>query len=481
MEHANIHDTMNRQIKNTFAMTEDVHHKIASEPMSDRTFARFSKFIHTELGIKMPDSKKTMLQARLQKRLWKLNLSSFDEYCDYLFSHDGLENELQHMFDVVTTNKTEFFRESKHFDYLVDRVLPDLIKYRGLNDPYMIWCAGCSTGEEPYSLAMVLHEFAEKHYGFHFLILGTDISSKVLEQAKLGIYDEDRVETVPLSFRQKYLLRSREKDKALVRVSPDLRNVVRFRGLNLMDQNFGLREQMDIIFCRNVIIYFDRPTQEGVLDRICSYLKPGGYLFTGHSETLNGMNLPVVPVAHTVYRHLKTNEQAPKDLPVTYLKPAEMHVTDKPSVVRTILGSCLAVTMFNQRLGFSAICHALLPSPDSQDADNHEPFNKNRYVESVLPEMIRKMREQGIEPNEIEVKVFGGADLMSSPEERKSHRPVGKLNVALALQILETQGFQVSVKDVGGTVGRKIFFYTHSGEVLLKRLKSGIFPSENNF
>lgn len=461
-------------------LTEDAHRKIVSDPMSDRTFARFSRFIHTELGIKMPDSKKTMLQARLQKRLWKLGMGSFDEYCDYLFSHEGMENELHHMIDVVTTNKTEFFREAKHFDYLVERVLPELIKRKGLRDPYMLWCAGCSTGEEPYSLAMTLNEFAEKNSGFHFFILATDISTKVLEHAKLGIYEEERIESIPQLFRQKYLLRSREKDKGLVRISPDLRNYVRFRRLNFMDSNFGLRELMDIVFCRNVIIYFDRSTQEAVLGRICSYLQPGGYLFTGHSETLNGMNLPLVPVAHTVYRHLNRNEQAPKDLPIVYLKPAEIYVTDKPTVVRTVLGSCLAVTMYNPRLGIAAVCHALLPTPDTQEAESRQPLNRYRYVDSVIPEMVAKMREHGSTPDEIEVKMFGGADLLSSAEERKTNRPVGKLNVATALRVLEQAGLRVSVSDVGGTFGRKIFFYTHSGEVLLKRLQSGIFPPEED-
>jgi chemotaxis protein methyltransferase CheR len=320
-------------------MAEIQHRKVISEPMSDKAFHRFSRFIHTELGIKMPDTKRTMLQARLQKRLWKLGMASFDEYCDYLFSHEGMEHELQHMIDVVTTNKTEFFREPKHFEYLVEKTLPDLINQHGFKDRFMLWCAGCSTGEEPYSLAMVLHEFAEKNREFRFLILATDISGKVLEQAQLGIYEEERTESIPLSLRKKYLLRSKEKDKKLVRIIPELRAFIRFRRLNFMDANFGLRELMDIVFCRNVIIYFDRPTQEAVLTRICSYLQSGGYLFTGHSETLNGMNLPLSPVSHTVYKQMDKPTQNRKELPIVYLKPAELCVTDQPSVVRTVLGS----------------------------------------------------------------------------------------------------------------------------------------------
>jgi len=460
-------------------MSESVHRKVISEPMSDKTFYRFSKFIQDELGIKMPDTKKTMLQARLQKRLWKLEMTSFNDYCDYLFSHEGMEHELQHMINVVTTNKTEFFREPKHYEYLAEQALPKLMEQRDSKEIFSIWCAGCSTGEEPYSLAMVLNEFAERYSDFQFLILATDISSRVIDQAKLGIYDEERAESVPMTLRKKYLLRSKSNDKGLVRIVPELRSRIRFRRLNFMDRNFGLREQMDIVFCRNVIIYFDRPTQEGVLNRICSYLKPGGYLFTGHSETLNGMKLPVSPVSHTVYRQIDASQKAQKELPIVYLKPAEICITDKPSVVRTVLGSCLAITMFHPQSNLSAICHALLPEPDLHDAEDEGPPNKLKYVILVIPEMLAQLKEYGIALEELEVKMFGGADLLTNRKDRKvNQQPVGRLNIIKARSLLEAQGLKIRVSDVGGSLGRKIFFYTHTGEVLLKRLKSGIFPEE---
>lgn len=455
---------------------EENHHKNISEPMAERTFARFSKFIQTELGIKMPAAKKTMLQARLQKRLWKLGLASFDDYCDYLFSHEGLEQELAHMIDVVTTNKTEFFREPKHFEYLVERVLPDLIKHRGLREQCTLWCAGCSTGEEPYTLAMVLHDFAVQQPDFHFFILGTDISTRALEQAKLGIYEEDRTEPIPSLLRRKYLLRSKERDKTVVRIAPELRAVVKFRRLNFMDRNFGLRESMDIIFCRNVIIYFDRPTQEAVLDRICNYLNPGGYLFTGHSETLNGMNLPLTPVAHTVYQQTDLLGQNP-ELPMLYLKPGELHVTDKPMIVRTLLGSCLAVTMFNRRLGIAAMCHATLPEISLEERRRGNFSERFKYVNAVIPEMAARLRSYGIRNDEIEVKLFGGAETLHTEGAPNMNQLVGKSNIAAALKILEAEGLRVDTSDAGGAFGRKIFFYTNTGEVLLKRLKSGIFPA----
>lgn len=272
--------------------------------MSEKTFFRFSSYVQTELGIKMPTAKKTMLQARLSKRLRKLGIGSFDDYYDYVFSPEGVENELSDFIDVVTTNKTDFFREPKHFDYLIQTALPNMLNTTGagIRREVMIWSAGCSTGEEPYTLAMVLNGFAAKCPGFKYSIMATDISKKVLNEAMLGIYHESDVAPVPLEIKKKYLLRSRDKNKQQVRIVPELRKKIIFRWLNFMEDDYGLRRKRDIIFCRNVIIYFNRQIQEQVLNRFYRYLNPGGYLFLGHSETLNGLDVPLTPVAPTVYR-----------------------------------------------------------------------------------------------------------------------------------------------------------------------------------
>jgi chemotaxis protein methyltransferase CheR len=290
---------------------------IQFRPMSDKTFLRFSQYVHVELGIKMPKVKKAMLQARLQKRLRKLGMTSFDEYYDYVFSPRGTESELAHMIDVITTNKTDFFREPKHFDYLIQTVLPRLIKWKTIKIrkqepsshsdmgpcPHIgLWSAGCSSGEEPYTLAMMISDYAEKNPGFTHSILATDISLRMLEKAKLGIYDHERIEPVPLALRKKYLLKSKDDKKNLIRIIPQLRSLIRFQRLNLMDEMFSIREVLDIIFFRNVLIYFDRPTQQKVLNTICRHLHPNGYIFLGHSETLNGLNVPLTPVATAVYR-----------------------------------------------------------------------------------------------------------------------------------------------------------------------------------
>lgn len=272
--------------------------------LSERDFNRLSEFIYVQCGIKMPAAKKTMLEARIQKRLRLVGIHSFNEYCEWVLNPQTAETELIHFIDIVTTNKTDFFREPAHFEFLVQTAIPELIKQEGagIRRPLMVWSAGCSTGEEPYTLAMVLSEFGLKYPAFNFQILATDISTRVLDKAASAIYEMEKIDPIPLNLKKKYLLKSRDPAKQLARIIPELRSRVRFRRLNFMDENFTLREEMDIIFCRNVIIYFDRPTQEVLINKFCRHLNPGGFLLVGHSETLNTLRVPVVQIAPTIYQ-----------------------------------------------------------------------------------------------------------------------------------------------------------------------------------
>jgi len=279
----------------------------AAPGLSPESLARFCKYITGELGIKMSDAKLPMLQSRLQRRLRVLGLNSLDEYQDHLFNSPGGEAERVHFFDAITTNKTDFFREPQHFDYLVQTALPTLAPDdtgRAVNHPWhlKLWCAGCSSGEEPYTLAMVLAEFAGKQPGFDFSLMATDISTKVLEHARAGIYDEERVAPVLPALRAKYLLRSKDRACAQVRIIPDLRRKITFHRLNFMDAHYGVKDVFDVIFFRNVMIYFDKPTQESVINKLCRNLAPGGYLFVGHSESLAGLDLPVTSIGSAIYR-----------------------------------------------------------------------------------------------------------------------------------------------------------------------------------
>jgi chemotaxis protein methyltransferase CheR len=281
-----------------------INSPIALSVMAEGDFNRLSQFIYKVCGIKITSVKKVMIESRLSKRLRELGMKNFHDYCEYLYSDRGMEEELVQMIDIVTTNKTDFFREPGHFDYLIKEAIPALIRQHdaGIRRKLRVWSAGCSTGEEPYTLAMVLKEYGENCRGFDFDIMATDISTRVLHTASLAIYEEEKIMPVPPQMKKKYLLRGKGGRQGRVRIVPELRETIRFRRLNFMDGDFGIKERMDVIFCRNVIIYFDRITQERLLRRFCDHLVPGGYVFMGHSETLNGMNVPLVSVAPTTYR-----------------------------------------------------------------------------------------------------------------------------------------------------------------------------------
>ena len=271
--------------------------------MADREYKRFSDFIHTECGIKLPPSKKTMVEARLQKRLRSLNMSEFREYCEYVFSSKGLDEELIHLIDVITTNTTEFFREPRHFEILNQIVLPKWLAEHRAGRTLRLWSAGCSTGEEPYTLAMVLSEFAARNANFRFSILATDISTKVLQRAAQGVYSEDKSSGINYDLKKKYLMRSKDRSRKEVRFAPEIRRNIQFSRLNFM-HDFRFKDPMDIIFCRNVLIYFERDTQEQLINKFCDNLNKGGHLFIGHSESLTGMDLPLSQLAPTVYTRI---------------------------------------------------------------------------------------------------------------------------------------------------------------------------------
>jgi len=258
--------------------------------------------VYRESGINLSADKKTMVEIRIKRRLRSLGISSFGQYCDYVFAPEGRESELVNLIDVITTNKTDFFREAGHFEYLVSKALPDLAARKGSTRKSLVWSAGCSTGEEPYTLAFVLSEYAQEVAGFRFSVLATDICTAVLAKAATGIFKSESLKAVPQGLRRKYFMRSRDPQSDLFRVVPEMRALIEFRRLNFMDADFGLADSPEVIFCRNVIIYFDRPTQVRLLEKLTRQLAPGGYFFAGHSESLQGMDLPLVPVAPSVYR-----------------------------------------------------------------------------------------------------------------------------------------------------------------------------------
>lgn len=264
--------------------------------MTEAEFSKFSTFIFAQTGIHLKPEKKELLNARLGKRLRIHKFSSFSDYFDYVMS-DTSGNELVHLINSVSTNFTSFFREQAHFDFLASTVLPGYTQSHSLK----VWSAACSSGEEPYTLGMVIADYLKQHRGVQLSIMATDISTKVLSIAQKGIYSTDKVAKVPSDLLRRYFQKGVGKCTGYVKAKDELRRLVTFNRINLMEP-FPWKEKMDIIFCRNVMIYFTRETQQELAEKFYDCLAPGGYLFIGHSESLTSVTHRFQQAATTVYR-----------------------------------------------------------------------------------------------------------------------------------------------------------------------------------
>jgi chemotaxis protein methyltransferase CheR len=272
--------------------------------LSDRHFRSISELIEGEVGIKLPPGKQLMLEGRLQKRIRALNYPGPNEYVDALIDGGSADSELVHLIDCVTTNKTDFFREPSHFAFMKNVAVPNILAARQRGPAGLkIWSAACSTGMEAYSTAMVLDDMVKNGSRFQFRILGTDISAGVLRLAKAGIYTREATAPVPETLARRYFLHSRDRSRAEMRVVPELRRLTHFMRMNLMDKSYPVDRDVDIIFCRNVLIYFEKHNQRKVVDQLCEHLRPGGYLMVGHSESMvHAGSLRLKQIQPTIFR-----------------------------------------------------------------------------------------------------------------------------------------------------------------------------------
>lgn len=247
-------------------------------------------------GISLGDEKRQLIYGRLSKRLRALSLNNFSEYCCLL--EKGDKEELRYFTNAMTTNLTSFFRENHHFDYLEKTILPALMRLKADTRKIRIWSAGCSTGEEPYSIAMTVNKVIPDNWDVR--ILATDIDSNVIQTAKNGIYNIDKITGIDRALLKKWFLKGSGTNAGNAQVNSALKSMVVFKQLNLM-QDWPIRGMLDIIFCRNVVIYFDKPTQVKLFDRYANALNPEGYLFVGHSETLFKVTERFDLVGNTIY------------------------------------------------------------------------------------------------------------------------------------------------------------------------------------
>jgi chemotaxis protein methyltransferase CheR len=272
--------------------------------LKDSEFQRFSRYVYDKCGINLHGGKKELLKARLGKILRQRNFRSFRAYYDQVVN-DKSGYELTLLLNSISTNLTYFFRESEHFDFLRARALPELIetKASSRDNSLRLWSAGCSSGEEAYSIAMAVSEAVYGMKKWQIEIYATDLSTKVLATANAGIYEEEKVHNIPFDLKRRYFQKGSNKWKGYFRVKKGIRDMISFKRLNFMEK-FLFKDPFDVVFCRNVMIYFDNPTKEGLIKKLSQCLSNGGYLLVGHSESLTGVKHQLKYIQPSIYKKI---------------------------------------------------------------------------------------------------------------------------------------------------------------------------------
>jgi chemotaxis protein methyltransferase CheR len=451
-------------------------------PLTAKEFDAFRQLILAEAGVALSEAKREMLCSRLSRRLRHLGLTSYGDYYRYVEEQGPDGEERQQLINCITTNKTDFFREPHHFDFLRDNVLAARGQLGPRGRRLRIWSAGCSTGEEPYTLAMSVMESAGSLAGWDVRILASDIDTDVLARAERGIYSEDRVGDVPAELKRRYFLRGTGRNAGTVLVRPELRDLVSFRQINLIQEPWPIRGQFDAIFCRNVMIYFNRPTQQRLLEGFAAHLNPDGYLFVGHSENLQWLSNLFEPVGGTVYRlprrevarptpsgplsgeaarspsALLESESVLEDHTVTI---GDVTASHRPAVLKTLLGSCVSACLFDPHAGIGGMNHFSLPDEPSDERVC------TRYGVHAMELLINEVMKRGGDRRRLQAKVFGGARVLDVDSELLN---IGQRNARFVLDFLHTEGITVVSKCLGGPSGLRVHFYSHSGRALVKPL-----------
>ena len=436
-------------------------------------------YLYEVAGISLGDSKRDMVAARLARRVRHHQAESVAAYLT-LVHEDAAER--QEFINCLTTNKTDFFREPHHFDFLRDTLLPRLRDQKRVR----VWSAGCSTGEEPYTLAMTLLDAGLA--GWDAKVLASDIDTGVLAAAEKGVYDADRLGGVTEAQLRRHFLRGTGANTGKVSVRPALRDLISFRQVNLIDNHWPVRTKFDAIFCRNVVIYFDRPTQQRLFTRFAQLLTPDGYLVLGHSENLHWMADTFTPVGPTVYR-LRGISDTPAPAAVGRLSAAvapppkptppppptvaehtlvlgDVKATRGPAVLRTLLGSCVAACVYDPETGVGGMNHFSLPGASDE--------GKNaRYGAYAMELLVTAIMKKGGNRDRLRAKVFGGAKVLNVQSE---HLNVGARNAEFVLNFLATEGIPVDGKCLGGTSGLQVRFRPDTGKAAAKPLQGRELP-----
>jgi chemotaxis protein methyltransferase CheR len=448
--------------------------------ISDRDFERFRRLIHQEAGIALSDGKRALLCSRLGKRLRHLGLQTYSDYYDVVTA-DASGEERRELVNCITTNLTSFYREAHHFEFLrrevtaLSRSLP-----AGRAKRLRLWSAGCSTGEEPYSIAIALHEALGSLEGWDVKILATDIDTDVLDVAERGVYSLESLAPLRPESRRRFFSPV-PGDPSQVTVSPELRTLVRFGRLNLVRDTWPMRTPFDFVFCRNVTIYFDRPTQRVVYERLSGALRADGYLFAGHSENLHGLEHLFTPIDRTVYQK-QSGSETPSIVPALSL-PATLPRLDsapksdegdavilpvggvfasrKPALVSTVLGSCVAACLFDPEAEVGGMNHFMLPDGAA------DPSLLGRYGKQAMELLIERVVRLGGRRERLRAKIFGAASLFPTSGAMPS---VAEANARFVESFLKQQGIPIDARRLGGSQPLQVKFFTRTGRALVRAL-----------
>ncbi|HEY3383257.1 MAG TPA: CheR family methyltransferase [Vicinamibacterales bacterium] len=448
--------------------------------ITDEEFQAFQELIYRVVGISLGPSKVQLVASRLAKRLRHLGMETYADYYHYLTTEDPGGDELTEMVNCITTNKTSFFREGHHFEFLGGPFLTDLVKASTLGRPRRldVWSAGCSTGEEPFSIAMTLRDALHGRLGWDAKVLATDVDTDVLQRADEARYSADAMADLPEDMRRRYFLRGVGSCAGSVQLRPEVREMVVVRQVNLADRAWQVRGPFDAIFCRNVLIYFDRPTQQRVVSRFAELLRPGGYLFLGHSENLFGICPAFETVGQTTYRLAGSRSSTPLHRaahgPSVTVPLGGVSASREPVVLRTVLGSCVAACLFDPVAGVGGMNHFLLPGgedaePGSGASATTPPTGHGvgRYGVDAMRLLIAEIVRLGGDRRRLQAKAFGGTE---APWLGHSRTSVPRQNVEFVTSYLRREDIPLVAHQFGSDRPIEVRFSTAGGRAMVRPL-----------
>lgn len=447
-------------------------------------FERVRALIYEHAGISMSEAKADMVYGRLVRHVRRHEMFSFKEYLDYLVAVDS-SAEWQVFVNALTTNLTSFFREAHHFPILAEYLLKK-------GRPIRIWCSAASSGEEAYSIAITACE------AFGTMtppvdIIATDIDSDILEIARSGMYEASRLDKLSEKRCKQFFLRGSGAHEGSVRIREEVKRLIKFSQLNLLARDWPQMQPFDVIFCRNVMIYFDRATQAKVLSRFVSVLKPDGLLFAGHSENFMVVNnlfrscgKTVYELNHNVPELSKPSVPAPIKLARQYkyepisnsiyfdrnfsceavkVGPGEYYVTDQDMMITTVLGSCISACIRDTKTGMGGMNHFMLPDNQVQSRDGQIPESM-RYGSYAMEVLLNELIKNGVQHENLEAKIFGGGRVMRD----MALMNIGERNANFVRKFLKDEGIRIVAEDLNDIYSRKVYFFPRTGKVFVKKL-----------